>query len=66
MFEPFKINRVLPPHELNARRDRKRVGNNLPALVHSPAGAPRATTRSKVSPTTTSSTLGANPFTQHD
>jgi hypothetical protein len=25
MFEPFKISRVLPPHELNARRARKRV-----------------------------------------
>ena len=24
-FEPFKISRVLPPHELNARRARKRV-----------------------------------------
>jgi hypothetical protein len=35
MFETFKISRVLPPHELNARRARKRV------LPQPPPNAPR-------------------------
>lgn len=33
MFEPIKINRVLPPHELNARRARKRVLPQPPPVV---------------------------------
>jgi hypothetical protein len=41
MFEPFKINRVLPPHELNARRDRKRTLANLPTLAHPKELEPR-------------------------
>ena len=32
----FKVNRVLPPHELNARRKRKRVLTMLPAISHRP------------------------------
>ncbi len=36
MFEPIKINRVLPPHELNARRNRKRAVTTLPGVVHLP------------------------------
>jgi hypothetical protein len=36
MSEPFKIDRVLPPHELNARRNRKRVVTQLPAIAHLP------------------------------
>ena len=35
MHEPIKINRVLPPHELNARRARKRI-TRLPAHVVKP------------------------------
>ena len=30
MHEPIKINRVLPPHELNARRARKNILSPLP------------------------------------
>ncbi len=36
MFEPFKINRVLPPHELNARRARKRILPQPPPMAHHP------------------------------
>jgi len=36
MFEPFKINRILPPHELNARRARKRVLPQLPPIFNRP------------------------------
>ena len=36
MFEPFKINRVLPPHELNARRRRKRALTTLPNIADLP------------------------------
>ncbi len=38
MNEPFKIDRRLPPHELNARRNRKRVVTKLPAVAHLPEG----------------------------
>ncbi len=65
MFEPFKINRVLPPHELNARRDRKRVGNNLPALVHHQQEHPRGD-KEQGQPNDHVFKPGANPFTQHD
>jgi hypothetical protein len=34
MVEPNKVDRKLPPHELNARRDRKRVVTKLPGVVH--------------------------------
>lgn len=37
MSEPFKINRVLPPHELNARRNRKRVLPQPPPVAPRPA-----------------------------
>ena len=49
MFEPFKISRVLPPHELNARRARKRVLPQPPPIsqrpiasdtFHEPANSP--------------------------
>ena len=36
MFEPFKVNRVLPPHELNARRNRKHVLPQLPPIAQRP------------------------------
>ena len=36
MHEPFKVNRVLPPHELNARRNRKRAVTQLPAIAQLP------------------------------
>ncbi len=39
MSEPFKISRVLPPHELNARRARKRVLPQLPPIDHLPLAA---------------------------
>ena len=35
MHEPIKINRVLPPHELNARRARKQL-TKLPAHLVKP------------------------------
>ena len=34
MSEPYKIDRKLPPHELNARRNRKRIITKLPAIAH--------------------------------
>jgi hypothetical protein len=36
MFEPFKISRVLPPHERNARRARKRVLPQPPPRARRP------------------------------
>ncbi|MGA7156841.1 MAG: hypothetical protein WBY53_08355 [Acidobacteriaceae bacterium] len=33
MSEPFKIDRKLPPHELNARRNRKRTLTKLPGVA---------------------------------
>ena len=41
MFEPYKIDRKLPPHELNARRNRKRVVTKLPAIAHLQQAHPR-------------------------
>ena len=41
MHEPIKINRVLPPHELNARRARKNILNPLPDTPH--AAKPKTT-----------------------
>ena len=64
MFEPFKISRVLPPHELNARRARKRVLPQPPPIFkrpvasdtfHEPATSPNdqsSTTEPRPSPTT--------------
>jgi len=48
MFEPFKISRILPPHELNARRARKHVLPQPPPVkrplasdtFHEPANSP--------------------------
>jgi len=39
MFEPFKISRVLPPHELNARRARKRILPQPPPVARQPIAA---------------------------
>ena len=39
MFEPFKISRVLPPHELNARRARKRVLPQPPPVSKRPVAS---------------------------
>ena len=33
MHKPIKIDRKLPPHELNARRNRKRTITKLPGVV---------------------------------
>ena len=33
MSQPIKIDRKLPPHELNARRARKRIVTQLPAVA---------------------------------
>ena len=41
MSEPFKIDRKLPPHELNARRNRKRAVTQLPAVAHLQKTHPR-------------------------
>ena len=32
-----KVDRKLPPHELNARRNRKRIVTHLPGVAHLPA-----------------------------
>jgi hypothetical protein len=40
MIESNKIDRKLPPHELNARRRRKRVITKLPAIAHLPKPQP--------------------------
>ena len=49
MNEPIKIDRKLPPHELNARRNRKRIVTKLPG---SPTLPSPTTTRSTLHPTT--------------
>jgi hypothetical protein len=36
MNEPYKVDRKLPPHELNARRARKRAITQLPAIAALP------------------------------
>ena len=36
MSEHIKVDRKLPPHELNARRNRKRAITKLPAVAHLP------------------------------
>jgi hypothetical protein len=36
MSEPVKVDRKLPPHELNARRKRKRTVTQLPAIASLP------------------------------
>ena len=36
MIEPTKIDRKLPPHELNARRRRKRAVTTLPCIADLP------------------------------
>jgi hypothetical protein len=36
MSEPVKVDRKLPPHELNARRNRKRIITKLPAIASLP------------------------------
>ena len=43
MHEPIKIDRILPPHELNARRARKRL-TKLPKIAHTakPKHAPKS------------------------
>jgi hypothetical protein len=38
MNEPYKVDRKLPPHELNARRARKRALTQLPAIAALPKG----------------------------
>ncbi len=40
MFEPFKISRVLPTHELNARRVRKRILFSPPPIFNRPVAKP--------------------------
>ncbi len=62
MFEPIKINRVLPPHELNARRNRKRSVTTLPGVVHLPQ--PRDTPQP--SPNDQVFNHGATPITHHE
>lgn len=58
--EGCKVDRKLPPHELNARRARKRILTHLPGI----AGLPDARhhhPKEHPSPTTPSSTTGQTP-----
>ena len=64
MSEPFKINRILPPHELNARRNRKRVVTQLPAVTQ--LAEPRDhRPPARRSPNDHVYNHGVNPFTHH-
>jgi hypothetical protein len=65
MSEPFKINRVLPPHELNARRARKRVVTTLPGIAHLPESSDTFH-QPNPSPNDHVFNPGANPFTPHE
>ena len=51
MHEPIKIDRKLPPHELNARRARKRL-TQVPAHIAKPkhASKPKPESKSKLDP----------------
>ncbi|MBW4038553.1 MAG: hypothetical protein HIU91_06685 [Acidobacteria bacterium] len=44
MLESIKIDRKLPPHELNARRARKRAITHLPAIAKLPSACADTTT----------------------
>ena len=64
MSEPFKISRVLPPHELNARRARKRVLPQLPPIAARPMPSDNFQ-EPKVSPNDRVYNHGADRFTLH-
>lgn len=49
MNEQIKINRILPPHELNARRARKRLAQP-PARLVKPSDKPESKPKSRVDP----------------
>ena len=66
MFEPFKINRVLPPHELNARRARKRVLPQPPPPIFKRPVASDNFTEPKVSPNDHVFNHGAQGITHHE
>jgi len=64
MFEPFKISRVLPPHELNARRARKRVLPQPPSIAQRPI-ASDTFHEPRISPNDQVFNHGAGPITHH-
>jgi hypothetical protein len=64
MFEPFKISRVLPPHELNARRARKRVLPQPPPIAQRPI-ASNTFHETAISPNDQVFNHGADRITHH-
>lgn len=50
MHEPIKINRVLPPHELNARRARKNILAPLRDADHDAKSKSKPNSTSAVDP----------------
>jgi hypothetical protein len=65
MFEPFKISRVLPPHELNARRARKRVLPQLPPIFKRSVAKDNFT-EPKISPNDHVFNHGADGIAHHE
>lgn len=63
MIEPNKIDRKLPPHELNARRNRKRVITKLPAIADLPKPHHH---EHRSSPNDTVYNPATNPVNNHD
>jgi len=62
MMEPTKIDRKLPPHELNARRRRKRALTTLPCIADLPKPY---NNEHHSSPNDTVYNPATNPITQH-
>lgn len=63
MAEPIKVDRKLPPHELNARRNRKRALNQLPGVAH--LNQPHPHPQHHPSPNDTVYNHGAEAITDH-
>jgi hypothetical protein len=64
MTEPYKVDRKLPPHELNARRARKRAITQLPAIASLP-DAHHHHHKDKSSPNDHVYNPATNPVNQH-
>ncbi len=64
MFEPFKIDRKLPPHELNARRNRKRAVTTLPHIIQ--VSKPCQPGDQQPCPNDQVYNHGADPVTHHE
>jgi len=65
MHEPIKINRVLPPHELNARRARKNILPQPPPIAKRPAVSDNFT-EPNISPNDQVFNHGTDSITHHE